>query len=258
MLARKALRIVKGAANILLGKAHIGMCPVCENKTVFIPFGNWYREDLKCLRCRSSTRHRAIAYYVKTTIRNLETKKAYEPAPDGKTGRFFANWFLHYQHSHYFENDACKKYQKPYRNENLESLSFNDSSFDIIITQDVFEHIADPIRAFQEIERVLKPGGSHVFTIPWYPDKKTRKRATIKEGNITHLAIPEFHGNPVDRSGSLVFNDFGGDLFALIETATGMKTSAVQLQNCKFGIMGDSINVFHSIKQPKPTPETKF
>ena len=25
-----------------------------------------------------------------------------------------------------------------------------------------------PNKAFKEIERVLKPGGAHVFTVPWY------------------------------------------------------------------------------------------
>src|SRR5699024_368717 len=85
-----------------------------------------------------------------------------------------------------------------YRNENLENLTYPDEQFDLIITQDVLEHIANPSNAFREIARVLRPGGRHVFTIPWYPAAKTRTRALKKQGRIVHLVEPERHGNPVD------------------------------------------------------------
>ena len=45
-------------------------------------------------------------------------------------------------------------------------LTFPDESFDLVISQDVMEHVPDPSRAFAEIARVLKPGGSHIFTVP--------------------------------------------------------------------------------------------
>ena len=44
-------------------------------------------------------------------------------------------------------------------NQNLEKLTYEDESFDVVITQDVFEHINEPFQAFKEIARVLKPGG---------------------------------------------------------------------------------------------------
>jgi hypothetical protein len=51
------------------------------------------------------------------------------------------------------------------RCENLINSTFSDDSFNLIISQDVMEHIQDPARAFSEIFRILRPGGSHIFTI---------------------------------------------------------------------------------------------
>src|SRR5699024_5851323 len=96
--------------------------------------------------------------------------------------------------------------------------------FDLVITQDVLEHVANPASAFREIARVLRPGGRHVFTIPWYPAAKTRTRAYEQQGRIVHVLEPEHHGNPVDPEGSLVFTDFGGDLPEMISSGTGMQT----------------------------------
>jgi SAM-dependent methyltransferase len=41
----------------------------------------------------------------------------------------------------------------------IHALPFNDDSFDIVHSQAVFEHIADPFTAAKELVRVTKPGG---------------------------------------------------------------------------------------------------
>jgi len=98
------------------------------------------------------------------------------------------------------------------RCESLETLTFPDRSFDLMITQDVMEHIPDPDRAFQEIARVLKPGGAHIFTVPLVrKGEPSRRRAVFHpDGQIEHILPPEYHGNPVDGSGSLLVMDWGG------------------------------------------------
>jgi len=45
------------------------------------------------------------------------------------------------------------------RCEDVQNLTLLDESFGIVITQDVFEHIAEPERGLREIWRVLKTGG---------------------------------------------------------------------------------------------------
>ena len=51
-------------------------------------------------------------------------------------------------------------------------LPFRDSQFDMVISNQVFEHIPDPRRILPEIRRVLKPGGQFLALFPtreiWY------------------------------------------------------------------------------------------
>lgn len=50
--------------------------------------------------------------------------------------------------------------------ENVENLSFKDSSFDFILCLEVLEHVSNPHHALLEIRRVLKDDGLAVFSTP--------------------------------------------------------------------------------------------
>lgn len=50
------------------------------------------------------------------------------------------------------------------RIEDVHALSFDDDSVGTVVAFDTLEHVADPLRALQEIHRVLKPGGAVVIT----------------------------------------------------------------------------------------------
>jgi SAM-dependent methyltransferase len=51
----------------------------------------------------------------------------------------------------------------------LETLPFDDDSFDLITCLDVIEHIPDDVGALRELQRVVAPGGWLVVTVPAYP-----------------------------------------------------------------------------------------
>lgn len=42
-----------------------------------------------------------------------------------------------------------------------------DSSFDVILCSEVFEHLPDPLKALDEFSRLLKPGGKLIVTAPF-------------------------------------------------------------------------------------------
>lgn len=47
-----------------------------------------------------------------------------------------------------------------------EQLPYTDQSFDIVHSHHVFEHVADPLKAAREANRVLKPGGILLIEVP--------------------------------------------------------------------------------------------
>jgi 2-polyprenyl-3-methyl-5-hydroxy-6-metoxy-1,4-benzoquinol methylase len=119
------------------------------------------------------------------------------------------NYFV----SEYFEDHPLGTRYRGIRNENIECLTFPDGYFDILITSEVLEHVADLDRTLEEIRRVLKPGGFHVFSIPVDLNlEKTVERAKIVSKKVVHLLPPEMHGDTIRSEGILAFRDFGKDV----------------------------------------------
>jgi SAM-dependent methyltransferase len=107
------------------------------------------------------------------------------------------------------------------RCEDLEALSFGDQTLDLILSSDIVEHVRHPDRAFAESFRVLRPGGAHIFTVPFlFPlVELTEPRVDVSGADDVHLAEPVHHRNPLDPDGALVYNDFGLDLVGRLEAA---------------------------------------
>jgi len=61
-----------------------------------------------------------------------------------------------------------RKYGKPLVNGSIFALPFKDTSFDSVICSQVIEHIQISLIPFQEISRVLKPGGRLILGTPDY------------------------------------------------------------------------------------------
>ncbi|MEZ5167461.1 MAG: methyltransferase domain-containing protein [Acidimicrobiales bacterium] len=100
-----------------------------------------------------------------------------------------------------------------FRNESLESLTFPDRSFDLIVSSHVLEHVPDPWLACREMFRVLRPGGRMIHSIPSrfpLPDASLA-RAEMIDGEVVHHAKPRYHKSPEGRP-ALVFTRFGADL----------------------------------------------
>jgi len=47
-----------------------------------------------------------------------------------------------------------------------EALPYENESFDVVIADNVVEHLRDPVVVFSEVARVLKPGGMFMFKTP--------------------------------------------------------------------------------------------
>jgi ubiquinone/menaquinone biosynthesis C-methylase UbiE len=69
-----------------------------------------------------------------------------------------------------------------------EELPFHDAAFDVVISDNVIDHAADPFAIINELVRVLKPGGLLYFTVnihhPFY-DKASRIY-----GSLRNIGLP--------------------------------------------------------------------
>jgi len=122
--------------------------------------------------------------------------------------------------------------------------TFEAEAFDLVITCDVFEHLPDAAPAVREIIRTLKPGGAHIFTVPWFRSKKTLIRAVCKDGLVRHLEKPDYHGNPIDESGSLVFTEWGMEFPFLLNEWGRLPVVIHDIKDRSLGIDGEFGEVF--------------
>lgn len=128
-----------------------------------------------------------------------------------------------------------------WRCENLERQTFPDASFDLVVTQDVLEHLFDPDAAFREIARTLKSGGAHIATTPlvFGASRPTIQCASLDSyGTIIHHRPPDYHQNPVDPNGSLVTFWWGYDIVDRIDAAAPFRTMLFLQEDKTQGISG--------------------
>lgn len=236
---------------------NIGVCPVCEGCTVFIRTAEWLRDHYICIRCNSIPRQRAIIKVINSLFPTYRSMTIHESSPSGPASAKLKQECPNYVPSHFYPDLEPGEFRNGFRCENLERMTIADESFNLVITQDVMEHVLKPNKAFAEIARILKPGGAHVFTVPLYKGKGTVVRAIEKNGRIHYLKEKDFHGNPIDKEGSLVVTEWGDELIDFIEKASGLKTEIFTFNDRGLGLVAEFLDVFVSAKPRGHSPESK-
>jgi SAM-dependent methyltransferase len=124
--------------------------------------------------------------------------------------------------------------------QDLQRTSFEDGTFDIIITAEVLEHVPDALAAERELMRILKPGGIYCFTVPFLPahDHDLVLADIDEQGKIRHFAEPQFHSDPLRPEGILVYRLFSfNDLKQRFE-AMGHEFKSYRFWSDSLGIIG--------------------
>ncbi len=149
-------------------------CNICSATDV-IHLPGLTREGISCARCRSSARTRAIVRAVSVELfgKNL-------PLPDFPTRKDLRG--LGTSDSEHYAVPLAQKFD--YQNTYLHREPFLDlsartpvsliDSNDFVISSEVFEHIPPPVsRAFENVWKMLKPGGVLVLTVPYSTQAET-------------------------------------------------------------------------------------
>ena len=141
-------------------------------------------------------------------FRNL---RIYEPGLIGPFRKLLAP--CSYVSSWFWDGGQAGECQQGVPFQDLMNLTFEDNSFDLVLTSDILEHVRKPFAAFTEIERVLKVGGYHIFSIP--PTRPMPAATVFRVGTDgptdVHILPARYHGAP-NGGRSLVYTDFGADL----------------------------------------------
>lgn len=128
----------------------------------------------------------------------------------------------------------------PIPHEDLQNLSLRSAAFDIVSTNEVLEHVPSIDDALREIARVLRPGGWHVGTVPFaWMDQHSLRRATIEKGRIVHLMEPEYHGDPMNEGGVLVFETPGWEILQRARDAGFSRAEMRFIISQQYGIVSD-------------------
>ena len=223
---------------------HDGFCPCCETRQTFAADSAWFRDLLLCPNCGSVVRERAVALILREILPDWRNCAIHElsPMPRGLSARM-PREAREYVASYFFPGERPGSLINGFRNENLESQTFELGSFDLVLTLDVMEHVFDPRRVYAEIWRTLKPNGYSVHT---FPISKHRVEACtplaklMPDGTVKHLTErPEYHGNPIDEKGALVTQDYGYDISKAIAQWAPFDVRVSRFWDETYGVIGE-------------------
>jgi SAM-dependent methyltransferase len=213
-------------------------CSVCGSIAEIESTSVNYREFRACSNCHASTRTADVARVMLKWMCSQHSDlsqardelKAYSVYLLEASGPLF-EVLKHspgFQCSEYFDNAEPGSFSEGVRVEDVQRLTFPEAMFDFVISQDVLEHVPDYKKGFAEIFRVLRPGGAHIFTVPFRKSmERSAVRAVIKEGRVEHLAEPYYHKDKLRPEGVLVFTDFGRDIIGQMR-AMGFRVATIE------------------------------
>lgn len=227
----------------LAGERTRGHCPVCDRDATFAMTSDNHREDPLCLHCGSVPRQRALVRTLAGLGIDLARSDVHEASPSLGTFAYFRRRSRAFTASLYLPGVRPGARVGVFANVDLQQQPFGEGTFDLVVTMDVLEHLPEPFVALREIQRTLRPGGRHVFTVPRRRDQATCARAVWRDGRVEHLLPAEYHRDPSTRAGSLVVTDWGTDLEKLLAERAGLACTAAAVRDATAGILSP-IEVF--------------
>jgi SAM-dependent methyltransferase len=233
-------------------------CAITYSPNQVVITGGNFRETIKAGSLIS--RHRAMLLELQRVAKNdmnqLVSRQCKVYAPEGVTdfALYLRGAYPKFIGSEFAQTDKERGELFPIPSQDLQALTFSDGVFDLVLSNDVFEHVPDLDQALREIVRVLNDTGVLIATFPFlFQCDKSIVKARLVGGEIEHLVEPEYHGNPMRADeGSLVFELPAWDVVERAKNAGFSDAYFSYISSAKYGVVGQGINgvfVFVAMKK---------
>jgi len=205
-----------------------------------------FRERLVCAETNLNNRQRFVGSYLQKIISNggYSSLFAFEQATP--VFRFLSHHLdgVKLTGSEYLSPDYRPgQMVNGIRHEDALNLSFNDESFDVVLSWEILHRTPDIYKAISETYRVMKDGGTFLFSTPFNSNvTQNRQRARLTVSGIEHMdEVKYYHGNhPIDKQ-SPVFYDLGWDLLSVIKECGFKNVYLLCYYSATYGYLGDGL-----------------
>ena len=238
-------------------------CPVCGRLTLIVGIRSNLRESCRCIRCGSTNRQRQLAFVICSVVASatgarvrslkdlhrLDGYVVYNTEAGGAIHRQLVGMENYISSEYFGESYEPGEIVRGVMHQDLMRLGFGDETVDLVISSDVFEHIPDPYRAHREVFRVLKPGGRHIFTVPFHPGQILDEIRTFIDlrGKVVLVKEPIYHRDPIHQEGALVHRIFALEMLVNL-ARIGFVIRMYHLHKPWLGIFGAFALVFEAVK----------
>jgi GT2 family glycosyltransferase/SAM-dependent methyltransferase/glycosyltransferase involved in cell wall biosynthesis len=236
-----------------LPSTYYGTCNICGARTRFKTFGSDnLRESLFCEGCGSSCRNRALAAALLSAVGDVQTVVELAALKVGP--RIFdtdsTSAIFELLKSAEFYSSSMYRPERPFGqlikpkivNVDLQAMPFPSSSYDVVLTSDVMEHVRRDDAAHREIYRCLKPGGHYLFTVPYQPQWGANQiRVDGSGAEDVYLMEKQYHGDPMNGR-ILVYRIYGRELLAQLRRI-GFDVRFVNTPEPQLGILTKDVFV---------------
>ena len=173
-----------------------GDCPLC-GPTTFLSL----KKDpfmTRCLKCKANITNLSLIPVIKNHFNNIfQGKRAYELSSYGSTLEWLNKNFNEVIDSEYFPNLPTGIKYNGILSQDVQNLTFEDACFDVVTSNQVFEHVPNDEQGYYECSRVLKKGGVLIFSVPLYTTAHTEKVAYLDNDQVRFLGRSEYHDSRI-------------------------------------------------------------
>ena len=143
--------------------ARVGRCPAC-GPSLFVKLNetDW---GVRCVRCGGAPNTLLIISAIKKYLDALWEKDVYIISKSGPLFDYLKKHSGNLTYSYFDQDVVPGAYSNGVQCQDVQRLTYSDNAFDLCIHSEVFEHVPDDQAGFDELYRVLRPGGFMIFTI---------------------------------------------------------------------------------------------